>query len=62
MRFSFLKHLKVLTLIESMIIELNTRTSVIISILVWFILHLSAPQLHAQDDRGFFLWNGRNWD
>ena len=41
-------------LIESMIIELNTRTAAIISILLWFILHLSAPQLYAQDDRAFF--------
>jgi len=54
MWYSFLKHLEVWTLIESMIIELNTRTAVIISILLWFILYLSAPQLYAQDDRAFF--------
>ncbi len=38
-----------------MILMWNTRTAVIISILSWFVLYLSAPQLYAQDDRGFFI-------
>ena len=55
MKYSFLKHLEVWTPIESMILMRNTRTAVIISILSWFLLHLSASPLYAQDDRVFFI-------
>ncbi len=55
MQHTFLKHLEVWILINSMILMRKTRTAVIISILSWFFLNLSASQLYARDDRGFFI-------
>ena len=55
MQYFFLKHPEVWTLIKSRIFKRNFRTAVIISILSWFVLHLSASPLYAQDDRVFFI-------
>ena len=55
MQHPFLNHPEVSTLIESIAHMRNIRTAVIISILSWVVLHLSALQVRAQDDRVFFI-------